>query len=138
MVASRARWARTRPGESARTCSRMRSGPAGLEDSVDLAQGAAWSGTVHSTRATEPGNGDVVTVEVDHDAACWTPDTAVVYAGATVAACCPSADRSCRYINFFTTSHAASVWADRHPDVSGGVLDQRAALAAGVAEFGSL
>jgi len=102
-----------------------------------LGMSAMLDRPVHIT-ATEPGTGEVVTVEVDHDAARWTPDTAVVYAGATAAACCPSADRSCRYINFFTTPQAASAWAERHPDVIGAVLEKRAAVAAGVAEFESL
>ncbi len=86
---------------------------------------------------TEPGTGEAITVQVDGDRAQWTPDTAVVYAGATGDACCPSADRTCGYINFFTSAEAAHAWADRHPDVAGVVLDQAEALRYGIAEFGT-
>lgn len=88
--------------------------------------------------ATEPGTGDVVIVEVDGDRATWVPDTAVVFAGSIENACCPSVDRTCGHINFFTTVDAAHGWADRHPEVAGCVLEQRAALSNGIAEFGAL
>jgi hypothetical protein len=87
---------------------------------------------------TEPTTGEPITVQVDGDRAQWTPDTAVVYAAATGDACCPSADRTCGYINFFTSAEAAHAWAGRHPDVAGVVLDQAEALRYGIAEFGTL
>ncbi|MGH2669123.1 MAG: organomercurial lyase, partial [bacterium] len=88
--------------------------------------------------ATEPGSGEIVIVEVDHDRAGWTPETAVVFGGSTDDPCCPSVDRSCGNINFFTTADAARTWAIGHPDVSGHVLDQATALRKGIAEFGEL
>lgn len=88
--------------------------------------------------ATEPDTDRTITVEVDHDQAAWTPATAVVYAGCAGDRCCPSADYTCRWINFFTSTNAAQDWADRHPDVSGAVLERPHALAVGIAEFATL
>jgi hypothetical protein len=68
----------------------------------------------------------------------------VVFAGHTATsdssaiACCPSVDRTCGHINFFTTPDAARDWAARNPEVTGVVLDQDKALTCGVAEFGDL
>ncbi|MGH8828790.1 MAG: organomercurial lyase, partial [Jiangellaceae bacterium] len=64
--------------------------------------------------AAEPRTGHVVTVEVERDHAEWHPSNAVVFAGATDDACCPSVDRTCGHINFFTSSEAAHAWADQH------------------------
>ncbi|MGH3647149.1 MAG: alkylmercury lyase family protein [Micromonosporaceae bacterium] len=88
--------------------------------------------------SSEPGTGKPITIEVDGDRAQWTPDTAVVYAGATGDACCPSLERTCGHINFFTTAESANAWAGRHPEVTGVVLDRAQALGYGIAEFGSL
>lgn len=88
--------------------------------------------------AAEPGTGRSITVEIDHDQAHWTPPTAVVYHGAINDPCCPAADRTCGHINFFTSADAAEHWAARHPDITGMVLDQSHALAAGIAEFATL
>ncbi len=87
--------------------------------------------------AAEPGTDAVVTVHVDGDTARWTPESAVVFAGATDQ-CCPSVDGTCSHINFFTSADAARGWAADHPQVTGVLLDQADALACGVAEFGPL
>lgn len=90
--------------------------------------------------STEPGTGRAVTVRVDHDTARWEPDTTVVLAGHTGVddACCPSVDRTCGHIDFFTTPDAAHDWVAAHPDVTSVVLDQGQALINGIAEFGDL
>jgi hypothetical protein len=62
----------------------------------------------------------------------------VVFAGAAGEPGCPSADRSCGYINFFTSARAVRAWARRHPEVTGAVLSRQGALRCGIAEFGSL
>jgi len=64
---------------------------------------------------TEPDTHMAITVRVDNDTATWDPATAVVYAAETGDACCPSADRTCGYIKFFTSPAAARDWATRHP-----------------------
>jgi alkylmercury lyase-like protein len=87
--------------------------------------------------STEPDTNHEVTVRVDHHTARWNPTTAVVFAGTTAGACCPSADRTCGHINFFTTADAARDWATRNPDVTGVVLNQAQALGCGIAEFGT-
>ncbi len=104
-----------------------------------LGMSAMLGGPVTIT-STEPGTGRTVTVQVDHDAARWQPDTAAVFAGHTGSdpTCCPSVDRSCGHINFFTTLDAAHDWAARNPGVTGVVLDQCQALARGIAHLGAL
>jgi hypothetical protein len=87
---------------------------------------------------TEPRTDTTITVEVDHDRAQWTPGTAVVLAGTTNDACCPSVDSTCGHINFFTSPHAAQTWRAAHPHITATILDQAQALACGIAEFGSL
>ncbi|HEU0041670.1 MAG TPA: alkylmercury lyase family protein [Jiangellaceae bacterium] len=88
--------------------------------------------------ASEPGTGHMVTVEVDGDHAEWQPNTAVVFAGATDDECCPSVDRTCGHINFFTSDEIARAWADQHAEITGTVLGRSQALALGAAEFGTL
>jgi len=88
--------------------------------------------------STEPGTDRPVTVHVDHGAALWIPDSTVVFAGASGDACCPSINRTCHHINFFTSHAASRDWVARNPTVTGIVLDQTQALASGVAEFGAL
>jgi hypothetical protein len=105
---------------------------------IDALGMSAMLGVPVTITSTEPGTGHTVTVQVDHDTACWHPDTAAVFAGTTDDACCPSVDRTCRHINFFTTPDAARAWATRHPDITGVVLDQDQAIASAVAEFGAL
>jgi hypothetical protein len=90
--------------------------------------------------AREPGSGRPVTVEVDRNRARWRPRRAAVFSGAAGDAdgACRAADRSCGYINFFTSARAARAWASRHPGVSGTTLGQAQALRHGIAEFGTL
>lgn len=87
--------------------------------------------------AAEPRTQAAVTVHVDGDTARWTPESAVVFAGATDD-CCPSIDGTCDHINFFTSVDAAHAWAADHPEVVGVVLNQTDALTCAVAEFGPL
>jgi hypothetical protein len=88
--------------------------------------------------SAEPGTGRQVTVRLDGDQATWQPPTAVVLAAATDDCCAPSAQRTCGYINFFTTDAAALAWADDQPELSWAMLDQPQALATAIAEFGPL
>ena len=88
--------------------------------------------------AAEPGTGRTITVAVDRDRARWKPRTAVVFAGAACDASGPTADRSCGYINFFTTARAARAWARRHRDVTGTLMRRDGALKCGIGEFGAL
>ena len=60
-----------------------------------------------------------------------------MFAGATSSDGCPAADRTCGYINFFTSARAARTWAKANPAVTGKVLGRAWALSAGVAEFGA-
>lgn len=86
--------------------------------------------------ATEPGTGRMITVHANGDQARWLPRSAVVFAGAAGVECSHSADRSCGYINFFTSKRAARAWAQANPTVTGKVMSQGRALSWSVAEFG--
>jgi hypothetical protein len=87
--------------------------------------------------AIEPDTSRVITVHADRDRARWNPPRAVVFAGTTGGDCCHAADRTCGYINFFTSAPAARTWAHANPAVTGTVLRQAQALRRGVAEFGA-
>jgi hypothetical protein len=60
-----------------------------------------------------------------------------VFAGATSDDCCHATDRTCGYINFFTSPQAARTWAKANPAVTGRILGRARALSAGAAEFGA-
>jgi len=87
--------------------------------------------------AAEPGTGRTITIHADGGQARWDPPGAVVFAGATGGDCPHAADRTCGYINFFTTARAARAWARANPAVTGTLMSQARALSAGVAEFGA-
>jgi hypothetical protein len=104
---------------------------------IDALGISAMLGRPVTITAAEPGTGRVITVHADRDEARWDPRRAVVLAGATSDHGCPSVDRTCGYINFFTSAPAARAWAGRHPAITGTVLNQAQALRQGVAEFGA-
>jgi len=103
---------------------------------IDALGISAMLGHPVTITAAEPGTGRVITVYADRDQARWDPRRAVVFAGATASGCCHAADRTCGYINFFTSRRAARQWAGCHPAITGPVLGQAQALTQGVAEFG--
>jgi hypothetical protein len=105
---------------------------------IDALGVSAMLGQPVTVTSAEPDSGQQVTVQVDGDQASWQPPTALVLAAATDDCCAPSAQRTCGYINFFTTDAAALAWADDHPELSWTLLDQPQALANAVAEFGPL
>jgi hypothetical protein len=104
---------------------------------IDALGISAMLGRPVTITAAEPGTGRLITVEADGDRARWKPTRAVVFAGGTGDDCRPSVDRTCGYINFFTSARAARKWADNNPGISGRVLRQADALGQGVAEFGA-
>lgn len=105
---------------------------------IDALGMSAMLGRPVTITAAEPDTGRPVTVTVDADQARWTPRTAVVFAGDTGDAGCPSVDRCCGYISFFTTGRAARAWARRHPEITGTVLRRDGALRMGIQTFGAL
>jgi alkylmercury lyase-like protein len=105
---------------------------------IDALGVSAMLGRPVTITAAEPGSGRVIIVEVDCGQAHWSPGEAVVYAGTTGSTACPSADRACGYINFFTSADAAQAWAASQHGITGKVLDQAGALRFGIAEFGTL
>jgi hypothetical protein len=105
---------------------------------IDALGMSAMLGRPVAITAAEPGTGRAITVAVDGDQARWAPRTAVVFAGDVGERGCPSADRCCGYISFFTTGRAARAWARRHPEVTGTVLRRDGALCIGITTFGAL
>jgi Alkylmercury lyase len=106
---------------------------------IDALGVSAMVGQPVTVTSAEPDTGRQVTVQVDGDQATWQPPTAVVLAAAATDDCCaPSAQRTCGYINSFTTNAAALAWAGDHPELSWALLDQPQALATAIAEFGPL
>jgi hypothetical protein len=105
---------------------------------IDALGMSAMLGHLVTITASEPGTGRVISVTVDGDHARWAPRSTVVFAGATGDAACPSVDRCCSYISFFTTAPAAREWASRQPELVGSVLGRDAALRIGIATFGGL
>jgi hypothetical protein len=104
---------------------------------IDALGISAMLGCPVTITAAEPATGRVVTVRAYRDRARWDPETSVVFAGSAGDPCCPAADRTCGYINFFTSTQAARAWAGQHPDITGTVLSQTQALHQGIAEFGA-
>jgi hypothetical protein len=104
---------------------------------IDALGISAMLGRPVTITAAEPGTGRVITVYADRDEARWDPRRAVVFAGATGDQGCLSVDRTCGYINFFTSAQAARAWVGHHPAITGTVLNQARALREGVAEFGA-
>ena len=105
---------------------------------IDALCMSAMLGRPVTITAAEPGTGRVITVRADGDQARWDPRTTVVFAGSAGDDGRPSADRSCGFVNFFATARNARAWARRHPEVTGRLLTQEAALRSGVAQFGAL
>src|SRR5262249_60197320 len=90
--------------------------------------------------APRTGGPVTITIHADGETAAWQPPAAVVFSGTSreprnVPADAPvipaAADVSCGYVNFFTTGVSAAAWASAHPDVTGEILDQAAALRLG-------
>jgi hypothetical protein len=104
---------------------------------IDALGISAMLGRPVTITATEPGTGRLITVHADHDQARWDPRRAVVFAGARSGDCCHAADRTCGYINFFTSARAAGTWAKANPAITGTIRGRARALSAGVAEFGA-
>jgi hypothetical protein len=105
---------------------------------IDALGMSAMLGRPVAITASEPGTGRAITVTVDAGQARWAPRSAVVFAGDAGDPGCPSVDRCCGYISFFTTGRAARGWARRHPEITGTVLRRDGALRTGIETFGAL
>ena len=86
----------------------------------------------------DPLSGDAIRARVARDGSVeWTPDSAVVVAGAIRSqgdACCGC----CPVLNFFASAANAERWLAEHPDVRGTNISMREAAAAGRAVFGDV
>ena len=118
---------------------------------IDALGIAAMLGTRVVITSADPGTGEpiAVTVQADGKTAAWQPRTAVVFSGQRGPGGPGDAERGapggpaaaevcCGYMNFFVSHPSAAAWAATHPEVTGSVLDQTAALREGRGTFGSL
>jgi len=118
---------------------------------IDALGIAAMLGTGVMIASADPCTGEPVTVTVHTGgtAAAWQPPTAVVLSG-QLTSCGPgdapagarpitaAEELCCGYMNFFTTHASAAAWASAHPEVTGQILGQPAALHLGTGIFGHL
>jgi len=116
----------------------------------DLNETAAWYGTTVAAVLGSLHTGDPITITVQADGAtaAWQPPATVVFSGRHASRGCDTrgpvqvipaaADVSCGYVNFFSNSPSAAAWASDHPEATGEILDQPAALRLGTAIFGPL
>jgi hypothetical protein len=104
---------------------------------IDALGISAMLGRPVTITAAEPSTGHIITVHAHRDQARWRPRRTVVFAGETGDQGCLSVDRTCGYINFFTSARAARAWVGHRPGVTGMILNQARALREAVAEFGA-
>jgi hypothetical protein len=111
---------------------------------IDALGMAAMLGTGVTITSADPGTGQQVTITVraDGQTAAWQPASAVVFNGRRIAGkLCErgaAAEVCCGYMNFFGTRASAKAWAAAHPEITGEVLEQAAALRLGTGIFGEL
>jgi hypothetical protein len=110
---------------------------------IDALGLAAMLGTGVTITSADPGSGEpvAVTVQADGKTARWQPRAAIVFNGRQISANrCKSgaAEVCCGYMNFFGTSASARAWAAAHPEITGEILGQAAALRLGADIFGDL
>ena len=108
---------------------------------IDALGMAAMLGAGLTITSADPGTGEpvAVTIGAGGKTAAWQPVTAVVFNGRRVS--CEgsaSAEACCGYMNFFGTRASAVAWAGAHPEITGQILGQDAALQLGAVIFGSL
>src|SRR5947207_274304 len=82
---------------------------------IDALGISAMLGRPVTITAADPGTGRIITVHADRDRTRGNPPRTVVFAGTTGGDCCHAADRTCGYINFFTSARAARTWAHANP-----------------------
>jgi hypothetical protein len=108
---------------------------------IDALGVAAMLSTGVTISSTDPGTDEPVTVTVHADGknAAWQPSAAAILTGRRTWcgpgdstpgawAAAPAEEVCCGSVNFFTSYANAAVWASAHPEVTGQVLGQAAAL----------
>lgn len=131
------------PFSAAPTGHRVRiGGPEGVTVSAMCAVDALGISAMLRGRDTvivsvDAATGDPVTITTRDGRTNWQPASAVVFLS-TAAGDGPSADCSCRDLNFFTDTASAEAWLVAHPDVRGDIVDQATAERLGADLFGQL
>lgn len=111
---------------------------------VDALGIAAMLGAGTRITSADPHTGEPVTVTVQAGGqqARWEPAAAVVFAGRVAPGRCAgpgpviAAGVSCGHTSLFTSWPGAAAWARAHPQVTGQILEQAAALQLGTQIFG--
>jgi hypothetical protein len=105
---------------------------------IDALGIAPMFGQPIDVESPDPVSGEAIRARVSPDGAAeWSPDSAVVVAGAirglgdACFGCCP-------VLNFFASPANAERWLSEHLDVRGNVISMREAAAAGRAVFGDV
>ena len=104
---------------------------------IDALGIAAMLGSDTVIDSADPVSGEPVRVTFADGTATWQPQSTVVFYGARTGSG-PSAAVCCGYLRFFGTRENAEVFAARHPEADGRILDQQEARALGEEIFGPL
>lgn len=86
-------------------------------------------------QSRDPLSGDEIRARVAPGAAEWSPDSAVVIAGAIRSERDDACGGCCPVLNFFASAGSAERWLAEHPDVRGRPISMEEAAAAGRAVF---
>jgi hypothetical protein len=87
--------------------------------------------------AADPSTGEPIRVDARGGHWRWSPQSAVVLVAGTRANG-PSALCTCGHVNYYTRAEQAQAYLDAHPDLTGRVLDQAAAVELAGVVFGGL
>ena len=105
---------------------------------IDALGIAPMFGEAIEIESRDPLSGDEIHARVAPDGSAeWSPDSAVVVAGALRSqgdACCGC----CPVLNFFASPASAERWLAEHPEVRGNVISMQEAAAAGQVVFGEV
>jgi hypothetical protein len=105
---------------------------------IDALGIAPMFGEAIEIESRDPVSGDEIHARVAPDGSAeWSPDSAVVVAGALRSqgdACCGC----CPVLNFFASTASAERWLAEHPEVRGNVISMQEAAAAGQVVFGEV
>jgi hypothetical protein len=88
-------------------------------------------------RSIDPMTGETIRINVREGTATWEPVTACMFAGC-VEGDGPVSQTLCPTINFFVSPASAEAYAAAHPEITGQVLAQAAAVRSGRCSFGEL
>jgi hypothetical protein len=106
---------------------------------IDALGIAPMFGQAIEIESRDPVSGDEIHARVEPDGSVeWSPESAVVVAGAIRGQGEDASGGCCPVLNFFVSAVSAERWLADHPDVRGAPISMREAAAAGRAVFGDV